>query len=323
MRGPLLLGDIGGTKTLLRLASAEGNEVRSARFDSHGSTLPEIIQTFLGDDRPSIAVLGVAGPVFGGKCTTTNLPWRLDERELQRACEIPRVKLLNDFEATAAGVRHVRPEQLVQLQAGVPVANAPIGVIGAGTGLGVAILVWTGSAYVVVPTEGGHGEFAPRTDVEVAVMRALRSKHGRVSVERVVSGLGIAAVYEALRGEGAVESATIAKEMSEHDPSAVIGQHALVGDDLLCVRTIDLFVSAYGSEAGNLALRTLARGGIYITGGIAPKLLPKLKTGAFIEAFRAKGRLSELAEQIPVHVVLDPEVPLVGALQVALATAAS
>ena len=318
MRGALLLGDIGGTKTLLRLASSDGAELRSARFDSHGATLPEIITRFVGSDsKPSVAVLGVAGPVFDGKCTTTNLPWQLDERELERTCGIPRVKLLNDFEATAAGVRHVRAEHLVELQAGTKVVNAPIGVIGAGTGLGVALLVWTGSSYVVVPTEGGHGDFAPRTDVEVAVMRHLRTLHGRVSVERVVSGLGIAAVYQALCAAGAIESEAVAAEMREHDPSAVIGAHALAGDDPLSVQTIDVFVSAYGSEAGNLALRTLARGGIYITGGIAPKLLQKLSSGAFMAAFRSKGRLSELAAQIPVHVVLDPEVPLVGALQVA------
>lgn len=313
----LLLGDIGGTKTLLRLATIEGAELRSQRFDSRASTLPEIIAEFLRDDRPDIAVLGVAGPVFDGRVATTNLPWQLDERALARDCKIGRVKLLNDFEATASGVRHVDPSQLVTLQDGVRVERAPIGVIGAGTGLGVAILVWGGNDYIVVPTEGGHGDFSARTDLEIAVLRELREKHGRVSVERVVSGLGIHAVYEALRSAGAKESPSVAREMLDDDPSAVIGKHALAGDDVLCAQTIDLFISAYGAEAGNLALRTLARGGIYITGGIAPKLLPRMKSAVFIDAFRHKGRLSALAAEIPVQVVLDPEVPLVGALHVA------
>jgi glucokinase len=313
----LLLGDIGGTKTLLRLATPEGKELRSQRFDSRASTLPEIIGQFLGDDRPDVAVLGVAGPVFDGRVATTNLPWQLDERALSADCRIRRVKLLNDFEATAAGVRHVDPSQLVTLQDGVRVDRAPIGVIGAGTGLGVAILVWGGSDHVVIPTEGGHADFAPRTDLEVTVMRHLREKHGRVSVERVVSGMGIHAVYDALRAAGARESEAVAREMVDEDPSAVIGKHALANDDVLCAQTIDFFIAAYGAEAGNLALRTLARGGVYITGGIAPKLLPRMKSAVFIDAFRGKGRLSALAAEIPVQVVLDPELPLVGALHVA------
>lgn len=313
----LLLGDIGGTKTLLRLATADGVEIRSRKFDSHAGTLPEMIAQFLANERVSVAVLGVAGPVFDGRVTTTNLPWHLDERVLAQQCGIERVRLLNDFEATAAGVRHVDRSKLATLQEGVPVANAPIGVIGAGTGLGVALLVWGGRDYVVVPTEGGHGDFAARTDLEIAVLKQLRSKHGRVSVERVVSGLGIAAVYQALKNIGARESEAIVKEMETRDPSAVIGQHALAGDDPLCVQTIDLFIAAYGAEAGNLALRTLARGGIYITGGIAPKLLPRMRDGVFIDTFRDKGRLSALAAEIPVHVVLDAEVPLLGALYVA------
>jgi len=314
----LLVGDIGGTKTLLRLIRDDGSIARTQRFESRGATLPAIIDAFLDDEKVTVAVFGVAGPVFDGRVATTNLPWQLDEELLARDCSIGRVRLLNDFEATAAGVTHVAKDKLVTLQEGKPVARGPIGVIGAGTGLGVALLVWGGDDYVVVPTEGGHAEFAPRTDVEVKVMQYLRDKHGRVSVERVVSGLGIAGVYRALRDTGAAEeSDAVAREMQERDPSAVIGEHASKGDDPLCVATIDFFVRAYGSEAGNLALRTLARGGIYVTGGIAPKLLPQLQSGAFMETFRYKGRLSPLVAEMPVHVVLDPEVPLVGALHVA------
>ncbi|MBI2391411.1 MAG: glucokinase [Deltaproteobacteria bacterium] len=318
-----LVGDVGGTKTLLRLVDEQGVALRTARFDSRGAELAAIITRFLDGVRPRVAVLGVAGPVLDGVCATTNLPWLLDERALERQLGISRVRLLNDFEATAYGVLHVDPSQLISLQGGERRPHGQVAVIGAGTGLGEAFLVWTGDDYVVVPTEGGHGDFAPRNDREDLVLRTLRARLGRVSVERVVSGLGIVEVYEALRDGGvAPESEAVAAQLRAGDPGAVIGEHALRGGDPLCEATIDLFVSAYGAEAGNFALRTLARGGVFVTGGIAPKLLPKLREGAFVQAFRDKGRLSDVVDAIPVSVVLDPEVPLVGALHVARAIAA-
>lgn len=322
MSSPVLVGDVGGTKTLLRLLDPHGAPLVTERFESKGPGLGQIVAEFLVQVRPhgapKVAVFGVAGPVLDGVCATTNLPWLVEERALERQLDVPRVRLLNDFEATAYGVRSVAPEHLVTLQAGVQRPKAPIAVIGAGTGLGEAILAFTGTDYVVLPTEGGHGDFAPRTEVEDLVLRTLRGKLGRVSVERVVSGLGIVEVYECLREAGVErESATISAELAEGDPGAVIGSHALAGDDALCVRTIEFFVSAYGAEAGNMALRTLARGGVYVTGGIAPKLLSKLQGGGFMRAFLDKGRMTDLVAQMPVHVVLDPDVPLLGAFHVA------
>lgn len=324
MSTPILVGDVGGTKTLLRLVDEHGVALATDRFESRGPGLGAIVAQFLAVHAatPRVAVFGVAGPVLDGVCATTNLPWLIEERALEQQLGIARVRLLNDFEATAYGVRAVSPEQLVTLQAGTPRAGAPIAVIGAGTGLGEAILAYTGAEYVVMPTEGGHGDFAPRNDVEDMVLRTLRGRLGRVSVERIVSGLGIIEVYECLRAGGvAPESPAIAAEIAAGDPGAVIGAHALAGDDALCVRTIDLFVSAYGAEAGNMALRTLSRGGVYITGGIAPKLLPKLRDGAFLRAFLDKGRMRDVVAEVPVHVVLDPDVPLLGALHVASAMA--
>lgn len=326
MSTPLLVGDIGGTKTLLRLVHGDGSVIATERFDSKGPGLEVLAAAFLerAGVQPAIAVFGVAGPVLDGVCATTNLPWLIDERVLERHLGLRRARLLNDFEATAYGVRHVHDDQLVTLQVGAPRNEAPIAVIGAGTGLGEAILAFTGEDYVVLPTEGGHGDFAPRSDLDDLVLRALRGRLGRVSVERVVSGLGIYEVYESLRAAGVEpESPAVAREIAAGDAGAVIGAHALAGDDPLSVRTIDLFVAAYGAEAGNMALRTLARGGVYVTGGIAPKLLPKLREGGFLRAFLDKGRMTELARQMPVHVVLDPDVPLLGALHVAYALARS
>ncbi len=326
-----LVGDVGGTKTLLRVLDANGAALVTERFESRGPGLAEIVARFLERPavaalgKPATAVFGVAGPVLDGACAATNLPWVVEERALELDLGLRRVRLLNDFEATAYGVRGVAPEHRVTLQVGRPRPGAPIAVIGAGTGLGEAILVPSAreastDGYVVLPTEGGHGDFAPRTELDDLVLRALRRKLGRVSVERVVSGLGIVEVYDCLR-EARVEpeSAAVARELAAGDPGAVIGGHALAGDDPLCARTIDFFVSAYGAEAGNMALRTLARGGVYVTGGIAPKLLPKLQAGGFLRAFLDKGRMSELVAQIPLHVVLDPDVPLLGAFHVARA----
>jgi glucokinase len=329
MSTTLLVGDIGGTKTLLRLVDPTGVALVTERFESKGPGLGDIVARFLAMPavnafaRPRVAVFGVAGPVLDDLCATTNLPWFIDARILERELGIPRVRLLNDFEANAYGVPAVAPDRLFTLQPGSSRPRAPIAVIGAGTGLGEAILAHNGEDYVVLPTEGGHADFAPRNELEDRVLRRLRARYGRVSIERVVSGLGMADVYAELRALGVEpESPTVAQELASGDAGPVIGEHAIAGDDPLCVRTIEFFVSAYGAEAGNFALRTLSRGGVYITGGIAPKLLPKLSdSGLFLRAFRDKGRMSDLVAQIPVHVVLDPELALLGAFCVATAVA--
>ena len=322
----VLAGDVGGTKTLLRIASDEGEVLASQRFESakyaHLSVMvAELLAAHAGAERPKIAAFGVAGPVVDGASKTTNLPWQLEEKALARACELDRVKLMNDFEATAYGVLELPPEGLATLQVGSAATRGMITVIGAGTGLGEAFVVrgdHPGEEQVVA-SEGGHADFAPRDDLEIELLRYLRTRYGRVSWERVVSGHGIANVYEFLRDtKVVVESPDVARELSSQDVGAVIGKHALAGDDALCMRTIDLFLASYGAEAGNLALKGLATGGVYVTGGIAPKLLPLLKGGSFLRSYRDKGRLSSVVERSPVHVVLDQETPLRGAMRVAL-----
>jgi glucokinase len=328
----VLAGDVGGTKTLLRLVGGDGATLMQERYESaKHAHLTAMVQVFLEKakefPRPRVAAFGVAGPVVEGTSKTTNLPWQLSERGIEEVCAFERVKLMNDFEATAYGVIGLEAAKLAVVQEGTPSVSGNIAVIGAGTGLGEALIIPmpTGSRdadarhrWHVVATEGGHSDFSPRDELEVELLRWLRTRHGHVSWERVVSGMGIANIYKFLRDTGVVpEGEAIANEMKTTDAGAVIGKHALEGTDALCMKTIDVFVSAYGAEAGNLALKGLATGGVYITGGIAPKLLPKLTDGAFLRSYRDKGRLSALVEKASVKVVLDQEVPLRGSAYVA------
>jgi glucokinase len=332
---PVLAGDIGGTKTLLRLVSASHGVLHTQRYDSAGySGLDAIVHAFLAsvdadlDARPRVAVFGVAGPIVDGAVTTTNLPWHFSERGVAEACGFDVVRFLNDFEATAYGVLGLPATSIVTLQHGEPRAHGAMGVLGAGTGLGEALVVdrrtsAVGGDWLVVPGEGGHADFAPFDELTAGLWRFLHARHGHVSWERVVSGIGIASIYEYLRARGEhAESPEVAAEMAVHDPNAVIGRHAVDGSDRLCVETIDLFVACYGAEAGNLAMKGLTTGGVFLTGGIAPKILPRLRAGAFLQRFRDKGRLSYLVEAMPVHVVLDQDVALHGAVRVALALGA-
>lgn len=329
---PVLAGDVGGTKTLLRLVSATHGALHTQRYDSAGySGLDAIVRAFLAEvgteleAAPRVAAFGVAGPVVDGACTTTNLPWHLSERALAESCGFDAVRLLNDFEATAYGVLGLPASAVVTLQQGEPRSRGAMAVLGAGTGLGEALVVdrrasAVGGDWLVVPGEGGHADFAPFDEQTAALWQFLHARHGHVSWERVVSGIGMASIYEFLRERGPhAESPEVVAEMAVHDPNAVIGRHAVAGTDPLCVATIDLFVACYGAEAGNLALKGLATGGVFLTGGIAPKILPRLRGGAFLARFRDKGRLSYVVEAMPVHVVLDQDVALHGALRVALA----
>jgi glucokinase len=331
---PVLAGDVGGTKTVLRLVSAGSSSrqtLHTRRFESaRYPGLDAIVREFLAEAgselevAPRVAAFGVAGPVVDGACVTTNLPWELSERSIAEACGLDTVRLMNDFEATAYGVLDLPASAVVPLHHGEPRARGAIAVIGAGTGLGEALVVDRRTSavsgdWLVVPGEGGHADFGPFDALSAGLWRYLHDRHGHVSWERVVSGLGIASIYEFLRESGSnAESPTVAAELAEHDPNAVIGRHAVAGTDPLCVATIDLFAACYGAEAGNLALKGLATGGVFLTGGIAPKILPRLRAGGFVAQFRAKGRLSYVVDAIPVHVVLDQDVPLHGAVRVAL-----
>ncbi|HET8759983.1 MAG TPA: glucokinase, partial [Nitrospiria bacterium] len=280
----------------------------------------DLLAAFLkeGGHRPDAVCLGVAGPVREGRCQTTNLPWVLEERELGRAVGARAVKLLNDVEAAAFGVLGLRADEVVALNPGRR-AVGNIAVIAAGTGLGEAILAWDGRRYVPVPSEGGHTDFAPRTDREIDLLRFLRAEFGRVSYERVVSGPGQYNIYRFLRDTGTVEEpAWLTSELAAGDPSAVVTRVGLAKGHPLCVDALDLFAALYGAEAGNLALKAFAIGGVFIAGGIAPKMIDKLRDGVFMAAFAAKGRYRSLMESIPVSVSLNPRTPLLGAARYAV-----
>jgi glucokinase len=317
---PVLAGDVGGTKSLLALVETEGEGLRiqaEKRFESPSySGLAPIVQAFLEDTgaRVDAACFGVPGAVIDGTCRTPNLPWVIREADIAEATGVSRVRLINDFAAAALGVLALQPADLATLQAGQPVRNGIRAVLGAGTGLGEALLVHDGSRYLVVPTEGGHADFAPRGELQRALAADLEEiEGGHVSVERVVSGAGLRHIYGFLVERGVPTSSEARAAMHEDDPAAVISRLAMAGTDEACVEALDLFVAVYGAEAGNLALRSLPGGGLYVAGGIAPKILAKLQDGSFLRAFHDKGRLSQVMESFPVHVVLDPNVGLLGA----------
>jgi len=315
-----LAGDIGGTKTILRLVAAEAQGLQtlaeatyaSAHYDHLNTIIAEFLRA--AGNHPQRACLAIAGPVINQTARLTNLPWHLDVRQMQAALNIPQIRLINDFAAVGYGIPALSPEDLCILQAAPAQPQQPIAVLGAGTGLGEALLVWQQDHYEVLSLEGGHADFPARTELEIGLLRFLQKRHGRVSVERVVSGQGIPAIYEYLRErQWAPEAAEVRSQMQTEDPAAVIARHGLAKTDKLCDQTLGLFVAAYGAEAGNLALKSLPYGGVYIAGGIAPKLLPRIQDGTLIQNFLDKGRLRAILETIRVSVVLNPKVGLMGA----------
>ncbi len=321
----VLAGDVGGTKTALALFEKDERGrlrlVRDGTLPSRESASLELaIEQFLAaGPRPAIdaVCLGVAGPVVDGRCVATNLPWVIDERRLSQAIPAPRVKLLNDLEVAAHGVLALPTDDLRTLQAGVP-RRGNLVLIAAGTGLGEALIIRDEDRRIVIASEGGHGDFAARGDLEEDLLRYLRKEFGRVSLERVLSGPGLFNVYRFLRDTGwAKESPAVAERMRTTDPPAVVTEMALSKADPLCDKALDTFVSAYGAEAGNLALKALAVGGVLVGGGIAPRIIERLATGGFVAAFRDKGRLAPLMESIPINVALNPRAPLLGAARVA------
>ena len=321
----ILAGDIGGTKTVLALFADAGPRLTVVREAVHPSrdfaSLEVIIRRFL-DAGPSSAItsacFGVAGAVVDGVCTTTNLPWTLDEQRLASSIPTPRAKLLNDLEAAAWGVIDLPAEELVPLQDGTPRA-ANMVLIAAGTGLGEALIVWNGRRHEVIASEGGHADFAPRTKREAELLAYLRREFGHVSYERVLSGPGLFNIYRFLRETGGIaEPAWLRERFAGGDRSAVISEIGLVRGDPVCTDALEMFVSIYGAEAGNLALKALAVGGVFVGGGIAPKILAKLTAGSFVTAFRDKGRFRGLMESIPLMVSLNPRAPLLGVARVAV-----
>ncbi|MBC6471456.1 MAG: glucokinase [Hormoscilla sp. GM102CHS1] len=337
----LLAGDIGGTKTILRLvkAPADGDEVlHEQTYPSQNyPDLVPIVREFLAgrEAKPEKACFAIAGPVVNNRAQMTNLPWKeLDNKSLETEMEIGQVSLINDFAAIGYGVLGLKSSDIYTLQAGELDPEAPIAVIGAGTGLGEAFLVNQGSNHRIFASEGGHADFAPRNELEFQLLKYLREKYdlGRISVERVVSGQGIVAIYQFLRDCAArtLRDRPICQESSEVgdvirtweqeigrektvDPAATIAIAATAKRDILSERTMQMFIEAYGAEAGNLALKLLPYGGLYIAGGIAAKNHQMLESEGFMQAFTDKGRVSNLLEKVPVHIVLNQQVGLIGA----------
>ncbi|MCU0806208.1 MAG: glucokinase [Burkholderiales bacterium] len=313
----ILAGDIGGTKTLLALCEVRDGARVSVAFERRFENAAhrgfgEVLAQFLADAarergapaRAERAGFAVAGPVEGGRCRLTNLDWEIDAAALAARFGLASASVLNDFAATATGIDALAPDDLVTLQAGAPVAGAPRVVLGAGTGLGVAHLFWDGSRYRVVPGEGGHAGFAPASEEHAALWQFIYRAQGRVEIEDVLSGHGLERIHAFLADGGGTSGLAL------RAPEITAGA---VGGDYLGQRAIDLFVAAYGAVAGDLALGVLARGGVYVAGGIAPKILPRLSAGGFLAAFNAKGRFAEAARLMPVHVVTEERLPLIGA----------
>ena len=318
----LLAGDIGGTKALLALA--EGGAVRFERryrcgdFAAFGALLGRFLadagRALGGPPDIECAGLGVAGPVQGAHVRLTNLPWEIDAADLG----IARVHLLNDFEANAHGLDALGEDDLATLQQGAPLEGAPRLLIGAGTGLGVAFVVGRSRSLRVIAGEGGHVAFAPADDLQDALWHHLHPALGRVELEHVVSGAGLARIYAFLRDSGRyAESPATRAALAAGDPAPVIARAALESGDTLALAALDLFIACYGAAAGDHALAVLARGGVYLAGGIAPKILPRLRTGGLVAAFNAKGDFADAARACPVHVVTNERLGLLGAVAAA------
>src|SRR5216684_1256859 len=318
----ILAGDIGGTKTNLAFFEAASDlPVVAGTFPSreHGS-LGEIVRQFVTQHnlRVEHACFGIAGPVTKGRSVATNLPWIIEAKQLANELGIESVSLINDLEANAYGVAALQPEHFVVLQPGTPDTTANEAIISAGTGLGEAGLYWDGKRHHPFACEGGHCDFSPRNDLETEMLSWLRTQWEHVSWERILSGPGLYNVYRFLRDTGrGQEPAWLTEEMREHDPSAAVSRAALDGRCGLCEQALELFVSLYGAEAGNLALKIMATGGLFVGGGIAPKIIEKMKDGAFVKAFADKGRMRPLLEATPVSVIMNDKTALYGAARCA------
>jgi glucokinase len=325
----ILAGDVGGTKVHLALYDFIDGRLEYTRDERYPakdySGLEEIVKEFLGAVKVTAACFGVPGPVRDGRLRLTNLPWTLDSRELATGLGVDHVFLINDLEANGYGIAELTPHQIFTLSEGDASQIGNRALVAAGTGLGEGILMWNGRIHVPYPSEGGHADYAPRNEDEIDLLRFLKQKYnGRISFERVVSGMGMTNIYEFLREvRGVEEPAWLAERIAAAgDPNTVITELALAAKSEICEKTLGMFVSAYGAEAGNLALKVLSVGGLYIGGGIAPRILEKLKDGTFLKAFTDKGRLSQLLINMPVRVILESRAALLGAAAYAEARAA-
>ncbi|NOZ54488.1 MAG: glucokinase [Gammaproteobacteria bacterium] len=325
----IIAGDIGGTKTLLQLADNTNGQItiiHESRYDSQAAVaFDEVLTAFLKEARPLFhgdvesMCIGVAGPISGNTAKVTNLPWLLDTYQLSHHFGISNVRLINDFQAIGYGIEGLNEADLVVLQRGRNVEHGARAIIGAGTGLGCAMLVWRGGHYDVLPSEGGHADFSPATDVQIELLQFLRCKYNAVSIEHVLSGPGLDNIFDFFKAKapaGVSDVLAQAIEASGVAP-AITTLGAGQGGDTLAAQVLTLFVQIYGAIAGNLALMSHATGGVYISGGIAPRIMETLKNGEFIAAFNRKSKMQHLLETIPVSVVSNPQIGLLGAALVA------
>ncbi len=319
----VLAGDIGGTKTLLALVECDGNHctvLHKARYASADYThLIPMITLFLGESgkpAPERACFSVAGPVSilgkGQTAKLTNLLWKLDTTDLSSTLNIKHVRLVNDFQSVGYGIEALQDQDLITLQKGNPQAKEPRAIIGAGTGLGQAVLFWRGDRYEAIPSEGGHTDFAPQDIDQIGLLSKLMGDLGHVSYERLLSGSGLACIYWHLQQRSNQPSPPELKSLGT-DVASAVSRMALQGKDPVAQQALNMFVAIYGAQAGNLALTVLARGGVYLAGGIAPKILPKLTDGSFVAAFNNKGRMADVNRGMPVYVIDNPESGLLGA----------
>ncbi len=325
-----LAGDLGGTKTILALLTAAAGPrapVVEKRYPSHQyAQLESMVAVFLQEHAAYLAMdglqgaaVGVAGPIVGDRATITNLNWVVERTQLAATLGLPpeRVRLLNDLEAAATAIPHLQPQDLHTLNPGQAIPGAPIAVIAPGTGLGEGFLTWDGTGYRAHASEGGHADFAPGDRLQLALLNFLYQEYQHVSVERVCSGIGIPNIYRFLREMGQVEEPEWLREAIAQagDPTPVILHHALAsaGSIPICRQTLEMFLSILGAEAGNLAIKLLARGGVYLAGGIPPRITAALDGPHFMQAFASKGRFTAMMHAIPVSVVLHPQAGLLGA----------
>jgi glucokinase len=325
----LLAGDIGGTKTVLAVCSPEAGAraplLEMTFLSGRYASLAAVVGEFMAKHSYAVshASFGVAGPVVAGRAEVTNLPWEMSESGLQSELQFRAVRLLNDLESIAYAVPHLSASDLHTINAGEAVGGGALAVIAPGTGLGEAFLTSDGGPYRAHPSEGGHASFAPNDDLQIDLLHYLHKRIGHVSCERVCSGLGLPNIYAFLKESGYVEEPAwlAAKLASAHDPTPLIVGTALDSERAceICLATLRIFVSILGAEAGNLALKVLSTGGVYIGGGIPPRILPVFQEPYFMQAFLNKGRFADILERMPVHVILNPKAALLGAASYGLA----
>jgi len=325
----ILAGDIGGTNARLAYFQPQNGHLRLVSERVYPSRehreLGEIVSRFVDDSgtHPDVACFGIAGPVRNGRVETSNLPWVIEQSRLAKQIHLPATMLINDLEASAWGIGALTEADLVPLNrvSGPAIGNQAV--IAPGTGLGEAGLFWDGKRHHVFACEGGHADFAPQGELQIKLLRYLYAQFGHVSYERILSGPGLVNVFEFLRGAGqGVETPELAAAMEHGDRAAAISRAALDGSDELAVKALHLWISVYGAEASNLALKTMATGGLYLAGGISPKIIAKLKGSLFMEALLDKGRMRSLVEAIPVHVVMNEKAGLLGAARCAAVSCA-